>query len=146
MMQRKEKAVDLFRQKFNCSQAVFTAYRNPEALDEKNALKLSTILGAGVACTGGGMCGAVSGGLLALSMHYGRENIQDIEAKVKTYELGRKFMAGFESRMGSCTCSSVLGLDISIPGDMEKAVENKLFETICLRAVQTASDLLEEVL
>jgi len=49
-MQRKEKAVELFRQQFNCSQAVFTAYRKVSVLDEESALKLSTVLGAGVAC------------------------------------------------------------------------------------------------
>ncbi len=70
-MQRKEKAVELFRQQFNCSQAVFTAYRKVSVLDEESALKLSTVPGAGVACTGSELCGAVSGALLAISMHYG---------------------------------------------------------------------------
>ena len=83
-MQRKEKAVELFRQQFNCSQAVFTAYRKVSVLDEESALKLSTVLGAGVACTGSELCGAVSGALLAISMHHGRGDIQSFEAKIKT--------------------------------------------------------------
>ena len=71
-MHRKEKAVELFKQQFNCSQAVFTAYRKTDVLDEENALKLSTVFGAGIACTGTETCGAVSGALLAISMHHGR--------------------------------------------------------------------------
>jgi C_GCAxxG_C_C family probable redox protein len=145
-MQRKEKAVELFRQQFNCSQAVFTAYRKVSVLDEESALKLSTVLGAGVACTGSELCGAVSGALLAISMHYGRGDIQSFEAKIKTYELANRFMADFKSKMGSCTCESILGLNIGIPVNLERAKELKLFETRCLDSVKAASDILEELI
>jgi C_GCAxxG_C_C family probable redox protein len=145
-MQRKEKAIELFGQQFNCSQAVFTAYRQTDALDEESALKLSTILGAGIACTGNELCGAVTGALLAISMHYGRSDVHSVEAKAKTYELGRNFMAEFTSRMGSCTCETILGLNIGTPENLGKARDMKLFETRCLDAVSTASDILEEVL
>ncbi len=145
-MQRKEKAVELFRQGFNCSQAVFTAYRQADVLDEKSALKLSTILGAGVAGTGDELCGAVSGALLAISMKFGRSDIQSIEAKKQTYELGKRFMADFKLSMGSCTCESILGLNLGIPGNMQKAQDMKLFETRCVDAVKAASDNLEKIL
>lgn len=145
-MQRKERAVELFSQKFNCSQAVFAAYRQVDTLDEETALKIATVFGAGVACTGGELCGAVSGALMAISLRYGRGNSEDIEAKLKTYELGKRFTTDFRFRMGSCSCAAVLGLDIGVPGNLEKAGEMKLFETVCLDAVKTASDLLEEIL
>ncbi len=145
-MQRKERAVKLFSQKFNCSQAVFTAYRQADELDEETALKIATVFGAGVACTGGELCGAVSGALMAISLRYGRGTRENTEAKVKTYELGNRFTIEFKSRMGSCSCAGVLGLDIGVPGNLEKAGEMKLFETVCLDAVKTASDLLEEIL
>jgi len=38
-MQRKEKAIELFQQQFNCCQSVFTAFRRVDVLDEENALK-----------------------------------------------------------------------------------------------------------
>ena len=145
-MHRKEKAVELFKQQFNCSQAVFTAYRKADVLDEENALKLSTVFGAGIACTGTETCGAVSGALLAISMHYGRGDVESIDAKVKTYELGKRFMTDFQSHMGSCTCESILGLNIGVPENLEKAKEMKLFETRCVDAVKKASDLLDEIL
>jgi C_GCAxxG_C_C family probable redox protein len=145
-MQRKEKVIELFKQQFNCSQAVFAAYRQTDVLDEESALKLSTILGAGVSCTGSELCGAVTGALLAISMRYGRGDLQSIEAKTKTYQLGRDFMAEFQSRVGSCTCETILGLNIGTPENLVKARDMKLFETRCLNAVSTASDILEEVL
>ena len=145
-MQRKDKALELFGQHFNCSQAVFTAYRKADVLDEESALKLSTVFGAGVACTGSELCGAVSGALLAISMHHGRGDIKSYEAKIKTYELANRFMADFKSKMGSCTCESILGLNIGIPANLERAKEMKLFETRCLDSVRVASDILEGLL
>ncbi len=50
---------------------------------KKNALKLATIFGAGTACTGAHLCGAVSGALMAISMQFGRGNIEDLGAKPK---------------------------------------------------------------
>ncbi len=145
-MQRKDKALELFRQQFNCSQAVFTAYRQREVLDEESALKLSTIFGAGVACSGDELCGAVTGALLAISMQYGKGDIQAIDAKRKTYELGRNFMSGFKARMGSCSCESILGLNIGDPAHFKKAMDLKYFESHCVNAVKAACDLLEEIL
>lgn len=79
-------------------------------------------------------------------MHYGRGDIQSFEAKIKTYELANRFMADFKSKMGSCTCESILGLNIGIPVNLERAKELKLFETRCLDSVKAASDILEELI
>jgi C_GCAxxG_C_C family probable redox protein len=145
-MQRKEKALQLFSNRCNCSQAVFAAFRVAEVLDEVSALRLATVFGGGVGSTGGGMCGAVSGALLALSMRYGMGGIEELENKKRTYEFGRQFMAEFEKRMGSCRCESILGLCIGEPENLQKARELKLFETVCVEAVGTAADILEEML
>ncbi|NTV66642.1 MAG: hypothetical protein HGB06_02975 [Chlorobaculum sp.] len=145
-MQRKEKALKLFSNRCNCSQAVFAAFRQAEVLDEASALRLATMFGGGVAGLGGGLCGAVSGALLALSMRHGMGGIEELENKKRTYEFGRQFMAEFEKRMGSCRCESILGLCIGEPENLQKAREMKLFETICVDAVATAADILEEML
>ncbi|NTU52219.1 MAG: hypothetical protein HGA97_00665 [Chlorobiaceae bacterium] len=145
-MQRKEKALELFRSRCNCSQAVFAAYRKPDVLDEASALRLATVFGGGVGSTGGGLCGAVSGALLALSMRYGMGSIGELENKKRTYDLGQEFMEAFEKRMGSSRCESILGLCIGVPENLQKARELKLFETVCVDAVTRASDILEELL
>jgi len=145
-MHRKEKALELFTNRCNCSQAVFAAFRQEDVLDEASALRLATIFCGGVAGSGGGMCGAVTGALLALSMRYGMGGIEELANKGKTYELGRQFMEEFEKRMGSCRCSSILGLCIGEPESLQKARELKLFDTVCVAAVATASDILEEML
>jgi C_GCAxxG_C_C family probable redox protein len=145
-MERSERAVALFRQQFNCSQAVFTAFRREEEMTETVALKLGTIYGAGVAGSGSGTCGAVSGALMAISMRHGRGDVEGVEAKTKTYELGRRFQTEFGSRMGSCRCEGILGINIGTPENLAKAREMKLFETRCLEAVEVAAGILEEML
>ncbi len=147
-MQRKEKALALFADKFNCSQAIFAAYRNVDVLDEGSALKLSTVFGGGVACTGSELCGAVSGGLLAISMQYGKSDRNEQDAVGKTYDIGKRFIADFTSKIESesCRCEAILGINISIPENLEKAREQKLFETQCVKAITVASDLLDKLL
>lgn len=145
-MQKKEKALELFDNRCNCSQAVFAAFRQAEVLDEASALRLATVFGGGVAGSGGGMCGAVTGALMAISMRYDMGGIGELANKKRTYEFGRQFMEAFEKRMGSCRCESMLGLCIGEPENLQKARELKLFETVCVDAVGTASDILEEML
>ncbi|HHE32838.1 MAG TPA: hypothetical protein ENL07_09530 [Chlorobaculum parvum] len=145
-MHRKEKALELFTNRCNCSQAVFAAFWQADVLDEASALRLATMFGGGVAGSGGGMCGAVTGALMALSMRYGMGGIEELANKGKVYELGRQFMEEFEKRIGSCRCSSILGLCIGEPENLQKARELKLFESVCVDAVATASDILEEML
>ena len=145
-MSRKANALRLFKERFNCSQAVFCAYRQEHELDEPTALKLATAFGAGVAGTGRSLCGAVTGGLMAISMKHGREDLASVDAKVKTYQLGAQFMAEFEAKHGSCKCEDILGLNIGTPEGHAQANQQKLFETKCLEVVESAADILEELL
>jgi C_GCAxxG_C_C family probable redox protein len=144
-MTRTEKAADHFKQGFNCSQAVFTAFRQ-ENIDEATALKLSTVFGAGVACSGSGMCGAVSGALMAISHKYGRQDAQSLDARARTYDMGKKFIREFTDRNGSVMCGELLGMNIGTPENMQKATEMGLFRTKCCELVKSAGMILEDQL
>ncbi|MGC4122649.1 MAG: C-GCAxxG-C-C family protein [Myxococcales bacterium] len=146
MRTRRDEAIELFRKRFNCSQAVFTAYRQREFLDEATALRLATVFGAGVACTGNELCGAVSGALMALSMKHGRGDEQSVEAKAKTYALAQDFLQRFGGRFGGCRCEQVLGFNLGTPEGLKRAQDEKLFETRCLDAVKAAAEILDEML
>jgi C_GCAxxG_C_C family probable redox protein len=61
----------------------------------------------------------------------------------KTYELGRRFMAEFKKRNGSCVCKELLGMNIGIPENMAKAQASKLFETKCFALVKSAAEILD---
>lgn len=109
-------------------------------------MKVATIFGAGGAASGNGLCGAVTGALMAISMRFGMGDLQSTEAKKITCEMGRKFMDDFAAAMGSCSCEAILGINIGTSENLLKAREMKLFETRCEDAVKTASQLLERLL
>jgi C_GCAxxG_C_C family probable redox protein len=144
-MDRVAKALEIFKQRFNCSQAIFVAFREPERIDEESALKLGTMFGAGVACTGG-TCGAVTGALMALSLKHGRGDLASVDAKTKTYALGRQFMDAFRKENGSCVCEELLGMNIGVPENMAKAQSMGLFETKCYQLVESAARILDRTL
>jgi len=142
----KDKAIEIYKHGFNCAQSIFTAYRQEEELSKEAALRLATIFGAGVACTGTGLCGAVTGALMAISMRHGRDTVEDVDAKTITYKLGKKFMADFKEKVGSCICEEIIGINIGTPEKLQEARDLKLFETTCFDAVKTAADILDRLL
>ena len=59
-----KKAMALFEQGYNCSQAVFLAFKDKYDIDESTALKLSSSFGGGMGRLRE-VCGAVSGMFMA---------------------------------------------------------------------------------
>jgi C_GCAxxG_C_C family probable redox protein len=55
----------------------------------------------------GWMCGAVSGGLIAIGLFAGSEDLQDLGAMRAPMVAGRQFMARFEQEMGGVTCRKI---------------------------------------
>jgi C_GCAxxG_C_C family probable redox protein len=52
----------------------------------------------------GWMCGGVTGGLIALGLYFGSEDLQDYEAVGRTIMAAREFMPRFEEKAGAVTC------------------------------------------
>ena len=143
-MKREEQAVELFLKKHTCSQSVFIPFCEPDVLDKKAAMKISTIFGSGTCGTGTGLCGTASGALLAISMKHGMNNHEDLKAKARTYALGQIFLTKFKDRMGACSCEGILGVTIGSPEYEQKFQE--LRATRCVDAVRTASQILDGLL
>ena len=80
MSERSEKAVELFKSGYNCSQAVFAAYADLFGFDEDTALKVSAGLGGGVGRSRE-VCGTVSAAAMLIGMKYGATDGDDTEGK-----------------------------------------------------------------
>ena len=52
----------------------------------------------------GWMCGGVTGGLIALGLYFGSEDLQDYEAVGRTIMAAREFMPRFEQQAGALIC------------------------------------------
>jgi C_GCAxxG_C_C family probable redox protein len=55
----------------------------------------------------GWMCGGVTGGLIALGLYFGSDNLLDYEAVGATIMAARKFMPRFEEEAGSVICPTL---------------------------------------
>jgi C_GCAxxG_C_C family probable redox protein len=143
-MDRREKAVQDFKQGCSCSQAIFSAYADAADLDRETALRVASGFGGGMARLGR-TCGAVSGGIMVLGLKHGAGIAGNEEAKLRLYETVRRFVAEFEARHGSSDCRTLLGVDIGTPEGMSRAREQKLFETRCADFVRDAAEILERI-
>lgn len=100
-------AEEKFLSGYNCAQAILYTFAPKYGLDPDMALKLATGLGGGM-CRRGEVCGAVSGGIVALGLKFGRGTQQDRSATEQTYDLAGELMSRFEKRCGSYLCRVLL--------------------------------------
>jgi C_GCAxxG_C_C family probable redox protein len=144
-MDRVNRAVEVFKEGFSCSQAVLEAFSEAMGLDRDTALKIAQSFGGGMAHTGE-TCGAVTGALMVIGLQYGRTKAEDTEAKEKTYSTVHEFMKRFKAKHESIVCKEILGYDMSNDEEFKQAQEEEVFEKTCPKLVQTAAEICEDLL
>ena len=137
MSDKKERARKLFDDGFSCSQSVFTPYAVEQGLPEEKALKLSQVLGGGISHMGL-TCGAVTGALLVISLHFGRSQAEDLAAQ--------EFCRRFTELHGSINCSDLIGCSLKTSQGRELASEHDLFDKYCTVFIEDSCRLLEEII
>jgi C_GCAxxG_C_C family probable redox protein len=140
----KRSAVEEFKSGLNCSQAVLGHYAEDNGLSLEPALRMAAGFGGGIGRTGG-VCGAVSGAIMAIGLMSPASNPRDTAAKSQIYGLVRSFLEEFAARNGSTLCRELLGCDISTPEGYELAAGQGLFHTRCPQYVQDAIDILDDM-
>ena len=107
---RAQRAVELFKQGYNCSQSVFAACADLyDVTDESLALRLSASFGGGI----GRMrmvCGAASGMFLLAGLHNGSATPHDNDGKMANYAFVQNLAGQFKGKYGSLICAELLGL------------------------------------
>jgi len=141
---RTDKALAIFRNGFNCSQAVFGAYSEITGIDEIASSNIAAGFGAGMGRLQK-TCGAVTGAYMVLGAIQGKEYVDNAEKKEVVYSLIRKFDEKFTLMNGSTDCITLLGTEIMSPEGMQNAKEKNLFGTICEKCVQDAVDIVNEL-
>lgn len=102
-----DKAVELFKQGYNCSQAVFVAFLDEFNMDEETALKVSAGLGGGVGRLRE-VCGCVSGAAMIVGMLHGATVGADQDSKKETYRIIQQLAEEFKNQQGSVVCRDIL--------------------------------------
>jgi C_GCAxxG_C_C family probable redox protein len=152
-MTKIEKAVDLSYKGFNCSQSVFHVFAEENGVDEKAALRVACAFGGGMARTAG-ICGAVTGAMMAIGLKHGMDISENQDARMKTYELSRKFFEEFKTLHGTLICKDLIGFDIGNPEQIGIAANspefkekmNKCHDEICSKLIADAVKITEKLI
>ena len=94
-MNKPDKAEELFRKGYNCSQSVFAAFADVLGMTVEEAAKIASPFGAGFGKLRE-VCGAVSGMTLLAGYLKGYDDPADYESKKELYRLIQRMCADFE--------------------------------------------------
>ena len=107
---RAQRAVELFKEGYNCSQAVFASCADIYGVkDQDLALRLSASFGGGM----GRMrmvCGAASGMFMLAGLQNGSATPHDNNGKMANYAFVQELAGEFKAQDGSLICAELLGL------------------------------------
>jgi len=92
-----------------CAQCVLGALKNTIGGISDDVFKAGTGLAGGVALNGAGTCGALSGGVMALSMYLGRNTttLPTSESRTDSAKICKKLVDRFETEFGSGNCKDI---------------------------------------
>ena len=138
-----------------CAQCVVTAVMDMIGEADDQVFRSATGLGGGIAMSSRGTCGALIGGIMAISFRYGRErsNFADIERlRTRCHEICRKLFDKFESVYGSNKCGDVqtklMGRSFHLldPIEYEEAIKAGAHEQHCPSVVGNVAKWTVEII
>lgn len=147
MEDRIKRAVELFKEGFNCSQSVCVAFADMYGYTEEQALRMSASFGGGI----GRMrmtCGAACGMFLLAGLHKGSTDGADRAGKEANYKLVQQLADEFARRNGSLICAELLGLPSHRNTDTqpEKRTPEYYKKRPCVQMVEEAARIWAEYL
>ena len=147
MSAHSDRAAELFKQGFNCSQAVFAAFCDEFDMDEETALKVSAGLGGGVGRLRE-VCGTVTGASMVAGMLYGATDGNDHEKKALTYQKVQQIVDEFKKLNPSIVCRELLGLSptASTPSTPEHRTDEFYKKRPCAQLVEDSAKAVDKIL
>ena len=104
--------------------------------------KIATGFCGGISRTSG-MCGAVSGAIMAINLIFGRDKPD--ESVEKNYISVQKFVNTFESKFGSTNCRELIQCDLGTKEGQEKFKSGPLIKK-CLKMTEEAARMAMEII
>jgi len=140
-----DKAVNYFKQGFNCCQSILLTFGNSYGITSDTAIKIGSPFGGGMARTGE-TCGAVTGALMIIGVKYGKSEHPDEKADKITYEKSRQFLDEFNSANKTVICRDLIHADISTPEGLKMAQDQGIIKDICPAMVKSAAEILDSII
>lgn len=138
---RIQRAVELFKSGYNCSQSVVAAFADLYGFTEEQALRMSASFGGGI----GRMrqtCGAACGMFLLAGLDTGAVDAEDRVGKSHNYEVVQQLAERFKAENGSLICAELLGLSTTAAHrDTQAEPRTDLYykKRPCVEMVETAA-------
>ncbi|NHJ12965.1 MAG: C_GCAxxG_C_C family protein [Candidatus Thorarchaeota archaeon] len=139
-----KRALANFGSDYSCAQSVLKAVLEYKGLLKEEFPYLAAGLGGGIAHEGN-VCGAVTGGVMAIGALMSQFAIDVKGHKDQTYKCSEDFIARFREEFGTILCKELIGVDFSNPEAVDNAREDGVFENKCARFVERASILISEM-
>ena len=145
-VERAEKAVAIFKEGYNCAQAVVLSFAEEVDLEEKTLSKLASSFGGGMGRLRE-VCGAISGMFMVYGLLRGYNSPDAEDEKADNYKEIQAMAAAFEEIHGSIVCRHLLK-KLDGPDDYrpEERTENYYALRPCDRCVYDAAKILENFL
>lgn len=135
-----EKAVSHFKEGYNCAQSVLLTMQKFWNVENPLEPKVASAFGGGIGRRGS-LCGALTGGVIAIGMRYGT-NKPIVEEREKAYLLALKFYNRFKKDCGGVLCRDLIGYDLTNPKEYEKARNSNVFMDKCVHFIEKAVEIL----
>jgi len=104
--------------------------------------KIATGFCSGISRTCG-LCGAVSGGILAISMLFGRSLPE--ESLDRAYGKVQQFLDQFNTMFGKTNCNDLIGCDLRTEEGQKAYLTNSLFE-MCKNYIEEATQMVISII
>jgi len=144
-MNIENRAKQYFNSGYNCAESVLLAACMESGYSESEAIKfiprMATGFGGGIA-RNGGICGALSGGLMALGLALGRDDGR--QSRDPCYPAADQFYNEFIERFGHYSCRELTGLEMKNERDRKKYLE-KVHQERCNPIVAWAAQRVMEL-
>jgi C_GCAxxG_C_C family probable redox protein len=135
--QAPQRSLELFKSGFFCAESVLLAIAESQGVQSDLIPRIATGFCSGISRTGG-MCGAVSGGIMGIGLVAGRNS--PAESLEPAYTLAQKLISAFEGQYGSVNCRQLIGCDLDTEAGQRYFMENLLMER-CLQYAEGATSM-----
>lgn len=140
-----EKIREAFMQGYDCSQVVLRTYAAELGITEDEANRVAACFGGGMMM--GEVCGVFSGAMMAIGLRYGHSDPDNLLAQkdimaAKAAQFREKFLA----KHGTVRCCPLLGYDVSVPEELQEALDSGRMMDFCPKLALSAIEILKEIL
>ncbi len=145
-MNKSEQAKELFKEGYNCAQAVALAFTEELNMSKEDVAKMMSSFGGGLGRQRE-VCGAVSGMCFVAGAMDGYSEPKDQAGKMAHYKLVREMCDMFKSTNGSIICRELLaGVSHTEGGIPEARTQEYYKKRPCAEYVADAAAIVEKVL